>query len=70
MDKIADPPSPRESLGRNTEISVSNYDMGDHFPCTGPPAEIETEHLIRPFGRRAAHPQTDEQTGNQRHVDL
>ena len=44
--------------------------MSNHFLCTCPPTEIETKQFIRALGRRATHPQTDEQTGNQRHVDL
>ena len=44
--------------------------MGEHFCRTRPATEIEAKQLIRPFGRCAAHPQTDEQAGNQRHVDL
>lgn len=46
------------------------FNMSDHFCRTGPPTEIEAQHLIRAFGRRAPHPQTDEQASNQRHVDL
>ena len=44
--------------------------MGDYFCRSRPAAEIETEQLIGPFGRGAADPETDEQAGNQRQVDL
>ena len=44
--------------------------MRKHFGRTGPATEIEAEQLIGAFGRGPAHPQTDEQAGNQRHVDL
>ena len=46
------------------------FNMGDYFCRTRPAAEIEAQQLIRPFGRCPAHPQTDKQAGNQRHVDL
>jgi len=46
------------------------FKMRDHFPRTRPPAEVKAKHLVRSFRRRAAHPETDEQTGNQRHLDL
>ena len=44
--------------------------MGQHFSGTGPATEIEAKQFIGSFGRGTAHPQTDEQAGNQRHVDL
>src|SRR3954471_11930084 len=45
-------------------------EMGDQLRLTGPPAEVETEHLIGAFGRRAPDPQADQQTGDQGHIDL
>src|SRR5262245_61491451 len=33
------------------------FDMGDQLRLTGPPTEVETEHLIGAFGRRAPDPQ-------------
>ena len=44
--------------------------MCEHFLRTGPATEIEAEQLIGPFSRSPAHPQTEEQAGNQRHGDL
>ena len=44
--------------------------MRQHFSGTGPATEIEAKQFIGPFGRGATHPQTQEQAGNQRHVDL
>ena len=46
------------------------FDMGDQLRLTGPPAEVETEHLIGAFGRRVPDPQADQQTGDQGHIDL
>src|SRR6266446_4371387 len=46
------------------------FEMGDQLRLTGPPAEVETEHLIGAFGRRAPDPQADQQAGNQGHIDL
>jgi len=46
------------------------FEMGDQLRLTGPPAEVETEHLIGAFGRRAPDPQADQQAGDQGHIDL
>ena len=46
------------------------FEMGDQLRLTGPPAEVETEHLIGAFGRRAPDPQADQQAGDQGHRDL
>ena len=45
-------------------------DMGDQLRLTGPPTEVETQHLIGAFGRRAPNPQTDQEAGDQGHIDL
>src|SRR6266581_5570103 len=45
-------------------------DMGDQLHFTGPPAEVETEHLVRTFGRRPSDPQADQQAGDQGHIHL
>ena len=45
-------------------------DMGDQLRLTGPPAEGETEHLIRTFGRRTPDPQADQQAGAQGHIHV
>jgi hypothetical protein len=50
------------------ELQASN--MGKHFPRSGPATEIKAEQLRGPFGRDPTHPQTKEQPGKQRHVDL
>ena len=39
--------------------------MDDQLRFTGPPTEVETEHLVRPFGGRPSDPQADQQTGDQ-----
>jgi hypothetical protein len=44
--------------------------VGNHFLLTGPPTEVETEHLIGTFGGRPSDPQADQQTGNQGHIHL
>src|SRR5712691_11093862 len=54
-------------LGR---FELQAVDMRNHFSRTRPATEIETEHLIVAFGRRAPHPQTNEQAGNERPIDL
>ena len=40
---------------------MQSFDMSDQLRLTGPPAEVETEHLIGAFGRRAPDPQADQQ---------
>src|SRR5882724_10828313 len=45
-------------------------DMGDQLRFTGPPAEVETEHLVRAFGRRMPDPQADQQAGDQGYIHL
>src|SRR6266446_8798983 len=46
------------------------FEMGDQLRLTGPTAQVETEHLIGAFGRRAPDPQADQQAGDQGHIDL
>ena len=46
------------------------FEMGDQLRLTGPTAQVETEHLIGAFGRRASDPQADQQAGDQGHIDL
>ena len=45
-------------------------DMGNQLRFTGPSAEVETKHFVRAFGGRASDPQTDQQAGDQGHIDL
>ena len=49
---------------------MQTFDMRNGLTCSGPPTEIEAEQFIRAFRRCPPHPQTDEETGDQRHVDL
>src|ERR687895_539312 len=46
------------------------FEMGDQLRFTGPPTEVETEHLIRAFGRRTLDPQADQQAGNEGDIHL
>src|SRR6266568_176949 len=46
-------------------FQMQPVDMGDQLHFTGPPAEVETEHLVRTFGRRTPDPQADQQAGDQ-----
>src|SRR6266849_463232 len=46
-------------------LQMQRFEMGDQLRFTGPPAEGETEHLIRAFGRHALDPQADQQAGNE-----
>ena len=46
------------------------FEMGDQLRLTGPPAEVETEHLIGAFGRCTPDPQADQQAGAQGHRHL
>src|SRR6266567_271860 len=45
-------------------FQMQPVDMGDQLHFTGPPAEVETEHLVRTFGRRTPDPQADQQAGD------
>jgi hypothetical protein len=49
---------------------IQAIDMCNHFGRTSPPTEIETGQLIRSSHRGPAHPQSEEQAGNQGHVHL
>src|SRR2546428_8633945 len=51
-------------------FQMQPVDMGDQLHFTGPPAEVETEHLVRTFGRRTPDPQADQQAGDQGHIHL
>src|SRR5437667_12100133 len=51
-------------------FQMQPVDMGDQLRFTGPPAEVETEHLVRAFGRRMPDPQADQQAGDQGYIHL
>src|SRR2546428_10573323 len=51
-------------------FQMQPVDMGDQLHFTGPLAEVETEHLVRTFGRRTPDPQADQQAGDQGHIHL
>src|SRR5438093_11134628 len=70
---------PRDSVGTVVFGSIfawwrsflmQPFEMGDQLRLTGPTAQVETEHLIGAFGRRAPDPQADQQAGDQGHIDL
>jgi hypothetical protein len=46
------------------------FDLSDDLARSGPTTEIEAKQLVGSFRRHPSHPQTDEETGDQRHVDL
>ena len=42
----------------------------NNFILTGPATKVKAQHLVGPFGRWSSNPQTDQQTGNNRHIYL
>ena len=54
--------------GRCSEMQAFN--LSDNLAHRGPATKIETQQLKRAFAWGAADPQADEETSNQRHVDL
>lgn len=58
------------SIFARWRFELQAVDMGKHFCGTRPTTEIETEHLIGPFGRRTPRPQSNEQASDENHIDL
>ena len=44
--------------------------MGHQLLFTRPPTEVETQHLVGALGGCPPDPQADQQTGDDRHIDL
>jgi hypothetical protein len=51
-------------------LEMQTLNMRNHFGSTGPATEIEAEQLVGAFGGGPPYPQTNEQAGDEGHIDL